>query len=95
MSELQYVVKTANDGDLQQRIAACVAGQDAGETIGDPVQWAASRRWVFATQPGWADAYQSAVFSFIDRPGWRPGAITDAMILSAVQSVLAEEASST
>lgn len=89
MSELSYVVQTANDGDLQQRIAACAALEGVE---GDPSAWATQRRWVFAAQPGWADAYQSAVVSFIDRPGWRPGAITDAMILTAVQSVIAEEA---
>lgn len=88
MSELQYVVAVATDGDLHQRLAACAAG----EGVDDPVSWANARAWKFATQPGWADAYQSAVFSFIDRPGWRPGAITDAMILTAVQAVITAEA---
>lgn len=87
MPVLEYVVATANDGDLQQRIAACAAG----EGIADPVAWATTRCWKFATQPGWADAYQSAVYSFIDRPGLRPGAISDQMILTAVQAVVAAE----
>ena len=87
----QYVVAVANDGDLQQRIAAAAA--DEGVT-GDPVAWAVDRRWIFGTQPGWADAYESAKISFIDRPGLRPGAISDAMILAAVQAVIAAEAAS-
>lgn len=85
---LQYIVATANDGDLQQRIAACAVGEGV---TGDPVQWATDRRWVFASQPGWAEAYESAVISYIDRPGLRPGAISDSQILSAVQAVIAAE----
>jgi hypothetical protein len=84
----QYVVRTADDGDLQQRIAAAAAL----EGVEEPVAWAVARRWKFAAMPGWADAYESAVISFIDRPGLRPGAISDAMILSAVQAVIADEA---
>lgn len=85
----EHVVATANDGDLHSRIAACAATEGVE---GDPLAWAVSRRWRFAAQPGWSDAYQSAIISFIDRPGWRPGAITDAMILSAVQAIITEDA---
>lgn len=84
----EHVVATANDGDLHQRIAAAAAG----EGIEQPEAWVQQRRWRFATQPGWADAYNSAMVSFIDRPGWRPGAITDAMILSATQAIITEDA---
>jgi hypothetical protein len=87
----EHVVKVANDGDLQQRIAACYALNGGTE---DPVSWATdrARMWWFATQANWADAYYSAELSFIDRPGLRPGAITDAMIETAVDARMTLEA---
>ena len=82
----EHIVSAAQDQDLLHRIAACAASEGYD---GDPFTWAAERRWLFAAQPGWGDAYHSAVLSFIDRPGLRPGAITDQMILTAVQAELA------
>ena len=84
----EHVVAPANDGDPHSRIAACAATEGVE---GDPLAWAVSRRWRFAAQPGWADAYHSALVSFIDRPGLRPGAIQDGMILSAVQAIIVED----
>ena len=83
----EHVTLVANDGDLQQRLIAAAAT----EGIPQPETWVAAHRWDFATQPGWADAYQSAIISYIDRPGLRPGAISDAMILTAVQAVRTAE----
>lgn len=83
----EHVTTLRNDGDLQQRLIACAAT----EGIPAPDHWVYERMWEFATQAGWADAYHSAMLSFIDRPGLRPGAISDQMILSAVQSVRAED----
>jgi len=71
------------DTDIRARLVACAAA----EGIPNPDQWVDERMWQFATQPGWADAYHSAIVSFIDRPGLRPGAITDGMILAAVQAL--------
>lgn len=82
----EHVVRLANDGDMQHRIAAAAASEGYE---GDPLAWAIDHKWEFASEPGWADAYNSAELSFIDRPGLRPGAISDAMILSAVQAKLA------
>ena len=86
----EHVVAAANDGDLQHRIAAAVVSETGFDDTTDPLGWAIDNRWWFAAQPGWGDAYHSAVLSFIDRPGLRPGAITDAMILTAVQARLTE-----
>ena len=83
----EHLTMVANDGDLQQRLIACAAQ----EGIDNPEQWVTERRWTWATQPGWADAYHPAIISYIDRPGLRPGAIQDSMILAAVQAVKSAE----
>jgi hypothetical protein len=84
---LQNIASVANDGDLQQRVAAYVAtkGQD------DPVGWAIDHRWAVAASTGIADAWAYAKDNFMDRPGWRPGAVTDDMITAAVDAILAAE----
>lgn len=77
------VSKLAHDGNLRERLIAAAAL----EGIADPEQWVDGKRWDFAAQPGWADAYASAIASFIDMPGLRAGVISDAQILSAVQAL--------
>ena len=77
------VSKLAHDGNLRERLIAAAAL----EGIADPEAWVDGKRWEFAAQPGWADAYASAVATFIDLPGLRPGVITDAQILAAVQAL--------
>ena len=77
------VSKLAHDGNLRERLIAAAAL----EGIPDPEQWVDAHRWEIAAQPGWADAYASAVESHIDLPGLRPGVIGDDMILSAVQAL--------
>lgn len=77
------VSKLAHDGNLRERLIAAAAL----EGIPDPEQWVAQRRWEIAAQPGWADAYATAVETHIDLPGLRPGVITDAQILAAVQAL--------
>lgn len=77
------VSKLAYDGNLRERLIAAAAL----EGIADPETWVDSKRWEFAAQPGWADAYASAVETHIDLPGLRPGVIDDTMILSAVQAL--------
>ncbi len=77
------VSKLAHDGNLRERLIAAAAM----EGIADPEQWVDGKRWDFAAQPGWADAYASAIASFIDMPGLRAGVISDAQILSAVQAL--------
>ena len=54
----------------------------------DPGSWQAMHSWDMASQPGFGDAYASAVAGEVPNPGNDPAVITDGMILSAVQSLL-------
>lgn len=85
---LQDIASAANDGDLQQRVAAYAASKG----ITTPVQWAIDHRWAIAAADGVADAWAYAKNNFMDRPGWRPAAVNDDMISAAVDAVLAAEA---
>lgn len=71
----------AYDMSLQRRVIACVALEGGA----DPVQWASKKAWPLAAQPGWADAYASAIATETPDPGKDEAVITDAMILAAVQ----------
>lgn len=74
----------AADSGILYRVAACAASED----IEEPVGWAFSRAWQLSAQPGWVQAYKYAIDSGGDEPGANEGAITDSMILSAVQSLI-------
>lgn len=74
----------AADADLQTRIAACAATEHRSD---DPVQWSWDHRWDLAAQPGWSDAWASAVAAGNPAPGRDEAVITDGMVLSGVQSV--------
>lgn len=73
------------DSWVRDRVAACVALE---KVEGDPTRWALDHDWELATQPGWATAWEA---STSDTPGTDPEAITDSMILSAVQAITAAE----
>ena len=75
------------DSDLTSREAACYA-QEVPETSIDPTRWALDHGMTLAGQPGWVEAYESALAGDVNRPGMNDGVITDGMILSAVQSIL-------
>ena len=77
------IASMAQDGDLLNREIACAASE--GKT--DPMGWADQHRWQLAGQPGWADAWASAVAAGLPRPGMDAGVITDGMVLAAVQSM--------
>lgn len=65
----------------------------------DPDLWAASERRYWASAPGWSEAWESALASHQPEqpitdpepydPGADPAVITDGMILSQVQSMIA------
>lgn len=77
---------------LQSRLAAAAAQeQGSGAELAPdmPEVWASVNRWKLAAAPGWADAWASAEAGNIEDPGADEGVITDAMILSQVQAVLA------
>lgn len=71
---------------VRDRAIACAAT----EGVDQPEQWVMDRVWALAAQPGWSNAWESAVASNTE-PGYLPGrdeaVITDAMILAAVQSI--------
>lgn len=81
------MIELAGSSSLSQRIAAAAAG----ERIDSPDAWASVRRWEFAAQPGWVDAWDYAKASLTINMnkdlGERDDVITDAMILSAVQAL--------
>lgn len=91
---MQYsdIPEIASSASLFDRIT----GAAVTENVSEAVTWAGSRRWVFAGQPGWADAWESGKAANppdpdhpddVYDPGADPAVITDAMILSAVQGM--------
>lgn len=78
----------ARDNDLLLRVAACAAN----EGVKDPEQWAWKHQWEVSAQPGWDDAYAYAINAAVEYPGAQGTVISDAMILSGVQSIHAAEA---
>ena len=88
------ITQIASSPSLMNRVAAAAAAE--GE--GSPVEWAQRNAWVYASQPGWADAWAYALDTQTDDDnpdtGVRPGVINDDMILAAVQAIMAQEAGS-
>lgn len=77
------------DADFNVRTQACYATETL-EVNGalDPGSWTAQHSWDMAAQPGFGDAYASAVAGQVPRPGNDASVISDAQILGAVQSLL-------
>ena len=75
----------AKDENMIARVTACAAL----EGIFEPYNWTFKRTWQLSAQPGWDAAYAYAITANVDNPGNDEGVITDGMILSAVQSMLA------
>lgn len=76
----------ALDNDLTRREAACYAQEPAADQ--DPTTWALANGLALAAQPGWGDAWASALASGNPAPGRDEAVITDSQILSGVQAVL-------
>lgn len=74
----------ATDGDLTARMIACAA-QEQSE---DPYQWVAANGISVCAQPGWSEAWASALAGGNESPGRDESVITDGMILSGVQAVI-------
>ena len=79
------VADMAENFALNRRITAAAAK----ESIDNPQGWAQLYRWEVAGQPGWDAAWDSAVASDNPDPGNDEAVITDGMILSGVQAVVA------
>jgi len=86
------VADMTDSTSLIRRLSAAAAEEQAGGstlTPDDPGAWAAEHRWEIVVAPGWGDAWASAEASGHPDPGADEGVITDGMILSQVQAVLA------
>jgi len=79
------IADMSESGPLQRRVSAAAAQ----EQDGDPVGWMAANMLRLAASPGWADAWASAVASGNPDPGRDEAVITDGMILSGVQALVA------
>jgi hypothetical protein len=79
----------ANDADFLQRISASAA-VEVPHTH-QPQTWANENIWWIAAAPGFADAYEYAINTDVERPGNDPAVITDAQILAAVQHLVEEQ----
>lgn len=76
MDSYSTIAAVAHDPAIGRRVAACLAQQ--GRQDAEQLAWA--YRWLLAAQPGWAAAWDDA--------GGNSDAVTDGMILAAVQAVL-------
>ena len=74
--------KLAADQSIILRVTACAVS----EGVEDPGFWAQQHAWQLSAQPGWDAAYASAVAAKNPAPGADEAAISDGMILSAVQT---------
>lgn len=89
------VSQLAADSHFLSRVSACYAIETLGVTGSmPPAQWAQQHSWELACQPGFGDAYASALAQKPPNPepGKDPTVITDAQILAAVQSLMPQEA---
>lgn len=82
------VAQLSSDADFLGRTAAAYSI----DTLADPErinpgEWATVHSWDMASQPGFGDAYASAVAGGVPNPGRDPAVISDAQILSALQTI--------
>lgn len=81
----------SGDSEFLGRVAASYATETPlGDGV-DPPLWATQHAWDVAAAPGFGDAYASALASGNEHPGSDASVITDGMILSAVQAIMAAE----
>lgn len=83
----ESIAQAAVSVSLRSRIAGCVAQEDSSGAhpliVTDQIQWRC------CAEPGWGEAWESALAADNDDPGSDPGVIPDAWILTAVQKHLA------
>ena len=78
----------SGDSDFLSRCAAAYSTETlASADRENPSQWISDHAWDMASQPGFGDAYASAIASGVENPGRDAAVISDAQILSAVQSI--------
>jgi hypothetical protein len=76
----------STDADFIVRIAAAAA-VEVPKTH-QPRQWADDHIWWISASPGFADSYEYALNTNVERPGNDPAVITDGQILAAVQALV-------
>jgi hypothetical protein len=86
MSYLTVAEMVKNQSLTEREYAAL-----AKEGIDPPEPWQYLYRWQLASQPGWDAAWDSAIAGGIEDPGADQGVITDGMILSAIQQIIAAQ----
>lgn len=88
----QYMLDRMNAAATQQQYLDSVAINPA-----DPLMWVDQNRYVWASSPGWGEAWRYAQTTHEADPEYQPGkdetVITDGMILSAVQQLMGAPAS--
>lgn len=92
-SEYTLIYGITVEAALLQRLYACAA-VEADRADRDnfyPEPWVSERRYEYAATPGWSAAVASAEASGNENWGSDPGVITDGMILSRTQELLAED----
>ncbi len=77
--------KLEADSALRLRVSACAATLG----ISNPAAWAMEHAWPLSAEPGWDDAYASALAADDPDPGGNETVITDGMILAAVEAIVA------
>jgi hypothetical protein len=87
------VALLARDLDFTARVTAAYASESLTDPdpANNPEIWTRDHSWEVAAQPGFGDAYASALAGSVVRPGNDPSVISDAQILSAVQSIITVE----
>jgi len=82
----------AEDFDFKQRVAAAYATETLDDSSHEIApRWAQDHAWETAAQPGFGDAYASALAGNVERPGNDPSVISDEQILAAVQAIMGAE----
>jgi hypothetical protein len=88
----------ANNPLIRERMNAAAVQQDHLGTVTlepDALQWVGQNAYLWASSPGWGEAWEYALLTHADDPNYDPGndpaVITDAMILATVQSLGAPE----
>lgn len=79
----------AVDQDFINRCSACASQEIPVGSPTNPLWYVQTYIWKLAAAPGFDAAYASAIAADVERPGWDESVITDGMILSATQALLA------
>ena len=86
MDEFTAVVAMAADPALQARVTGCIAVQTTGPD--QPAALMGVHITRICAEPGWAQAWMSALQTGVENPGSDPAVISNEQILAAVQKHL-------